>query len=107
MVDVIEVTELLEQGQGIRAAPQPVAVVADWTLTGGRFDHVARRDQELSLFLAAHRILGTPAGTVTGSLVPAPDDVPREVGMVLGRLADHVASDTDPMTGPAIEDAAK
>src|SRR5882672_3731635 len=55
VVDVIEVAELLQEGQRVGAAPQPVAVVAHWSLTGGCFDHVARLDQEPLLLVATHR----------------------------------------------------
>src|ERR1700730_7560338 len=69
IIDVIDVAELLQQGQGVRAAPQPVAVVADRALTRDRLDHVASGDQELLFLLAAYCILGAPARTVAGSLM--------------------------------------
>ena len=102
---MIAVPELLQQRPGIRAALQPVAVVADRTLAGGRFDHVACLDQELLLLVASHRVLRAPARTVTRSLVAARDDVLGEFRMAPDRLADHVGSDLDSMAIPEIEHA--
>src|SRR5438445_9224844 len=66
IVDVIEIAELLQQRQRIGAAPEPVAVVAERTLAGGRFDHVAGRDQKRPLFLTTHRVLRAPARAMAG-----------------------------------------
>src|SRR5439155_25578091 len=105
IVDVIEVTELLQQGHGVGAAPQPVAVVAHRPLTGGRFDHRSRLDQELLLLVTTHRVLRAPARTVTGRLVAARDDFPAELRMAPDRFADHMGSDLDSMAIPEIEHA--
>src|SRR5258708_6458634 len=105
IVDVIEVAELLQQRQGIGTATQPIGVVAERALPGDLFHHIARRDQELPLVIAAHRELRAPARTMTGCLVATRDDLLGKRRMILGRLADHMGGDLDAVSIPQVEQA--
>src|SRR5438445_6674580 len=103
IVEGMEIAELLQQRQRIGAAPEPVAVVAERTRAGGRFDHVAGRDQKRPLFLTTHRVLRAPARAMAGRLVTARDDFLGKRGMALNGLADHVRGDLDPVAIPEVQ----
>lgn len=102
---MVGVAQFLQQRQGVRSTPQPVAVVAGRALASDLLDHVCRFLDELALLWAAHCILRTPARAMAGSFVAALHDVPGQRWLALRRFTDHVRRHLDVVLVPQVEHA--
>src|ERR1700688_3473018 len=105
IVNVIDEAERLKNSQGMRSTAQPESVETDWPRPGRSLDALDTLLIGGSLFFRSHGKLRGPGLPVSGSFMPALDDLFCERRVQVHGRADHMGSNLDLATIKDLEES--